>query len=117
MSEKRIIRKSAEEIEQMESRTDWARVDALTDEEIEQAVREDPDAELLDAEWFRTAQLVVPSSEKTRINIRLDADIVDYFKQQGRGYQTRINDVLKAYVLSQKLKAQREALEEPDADG
>ena len=71
-------------------RTDWERVDALTDEEIEQAVAEDPDAEVLDAEWFRTAELVVPSAEKTRIN-----------------------DVLKAYVLSQRLKEQREAL----ADG
>lgn len=114
MSEKNIVVRKLGDTEG--DRTDWERVDALTDEEIEQAVREDPDAELLDAEWFRTAELVVPSSEKTRINIRLDEDIVDYFKQQGRGYQTRINDVLKAYVLSQKLKAQREALEEGDAD-
>lgn len=66
-------------------RTDWERVEALTDEEIEQAVAEDPDAELLDAEWFRTAET------------------------------TRINDVLKAYVLSQRLKEQREALEDDRA--
>lgn len=64
---------------------DWERVDALTDEEVEQAVAEDPDGELLDAERFRTAELVVPTAEKTRIN-----------------------DVLKAYVLSPKLKEYRE---------
>ena len=111
MSEKNIVVRELGDTE--DDRTDWERVDALTDEEIEQAVAEDPDAELLDAEWFRTAELVVPSAEKTRINIRLDEDIVAYFKEQGRGYQTRINDVLKAYVLSQRLEEQREAL----ADG
>ena len=111
MSEKNIVVRKLGDTE--DDRTDWERVDALTDEEIEQAVAEDPDAELLDAEWFRTAEPVVPSAEKTRINIRLDEDIVAYFKEQGRGYQTRINDVLKAYVLSQRLEEQREAL----ADG
>ena len=111
MSEKNIVVRELGDTE--DDRTDWERVDALTDEEIEQAVAEDPDAELLDAEWFRTAEPVVPSAEKTRINIRLDEDIVAYFKEQGRGYQTRINDVLKAYVLSQRLEEQREAL----ADG
>ena len=111
MSEKHIVEKSADELSEMESRTDWERVDALTDEEIERAVADDPDAQLLDAEWFQMADLIVPTSDKTRVTIRLDADIVDYFKAQGRGYQTRINDVLKAYVLSQRLKEQREATE------
>lgn len=81
MSEKNIVVRKLGDTE--DDRTDWERVDALTDEEIEQAVAEDPDAELLDAEWFRTAELVVPSAEKTRIN-----------------------DVLKAYILSQRLKEQ-----------
>lgn len=111
MSEKNIVVRKLGDTEG--DRTDWKRVDALTDEEIEEAVAEDPDAKLLDAEWFRTAELVVPSTEKTRINIRLDKDIVDYFKRQGRGYQTRINDVLKAYVLSKRIEEQREALEDP----
>lgn len=110
MSEKTIVVRKLGDTEG--DRTDWERVDALTDEEIERAVAEDPDAELLDAEWFRTAKMVIPSSEKTRINIRLDEDIVAYFKEEGRGYQTRINNVLKAYVLSQRLKEQREALED-----
>jgi uncharacterized protein (DUF4415 family) len=111
ISEKHIVEKSADELSEMESRTDWEHVDALTDEEIERAVADDPDAQLLDAEWFQMADLIVPTSDKTRVTIRLDTDIVDYFKAQGRGYQTRINDVLKAYVLSQRLKEQREATE------
>ena len=74
------------------------------DEELEQAVREDPDQELLDEEWFRTAELVVPG-EKKRITMRVDQDVISYFKRKGRGYQTRMNAVLKAYVLHQKKKA------------
>ncbi len=100
MSEKHIM-KSADELGR--GRTDWARVDALTDEEIEQAVAEDPDQELLDAEWFRTAELVVPG-EKERVTLRVDRDVLEFFKQKGRGYQTRMNAVLKAYVLHQKRK-------------
>lgn len=101
MSERHIVRKSADELG--EGRTDWERVDALTDEEIEQAVREDPNQELLDAEWFRTAEVVVPG-EKKRITMRVDRDVLEFFKRKGRGYQTRMNAVLKAYVLHQKRK-------------
>lgn len=115
MSEKNIVRKTAEEIEQMESRTDWERVDALTDEEIEAAVAEDPDAELLDAEWFERAELVVPSTGKTCID--LDEYVVAHFKRQGGDYQARINDVLKGYVLGQQLQEQRDALNEDATDG
>lgn len=103
MSEKRIVRKSADELGK--GRTDWERVDSLTDEEIEKAVAEDPDQELLDEEWFRKAELVVPG-EKKKITMRVDRDVLDYFKRKGRGYQTRMNAVLKAYVMHQKRKEQ-----------
>jgi hypothetical protein len=43
--------------------------------------------------------------------------VVEFFRGQGRSYQTRINDVLKAYVLTQRLKAQRDALEEDKPPG
>ena len=68
MSENGIVRKSAEEIvRKVESEgagVDWGRVDALTDEEIEQAVAEDPDAELLGKEWFKRATLVIPGEKE-----------------------------------------------------
>lgn len=99
MSEKNIVRKSADELGK--GRTDWARVDALTDEEIERAVAEDPGQELLDAEWFHTAELVVPG-EKRRITLRVNRDVIDFFKQKGRGYQARMNTVVTAYVRQQK---------------
>jgi uncharacterized protein (DUF4415 family) len=99
-----VTRIRSEELDQIESRTDRERVRELSDEEIEQAVRKDPDAELLDEEWFQKAKLVVPTAEKTRITIRLDEDIVEYFKREGKGYQSRINAVLKAYVLAQQME-------------
>lgn len=95
---------SSEELDQIESRTDWERIRELSDDEIEKAVEEDPDTALLDEEWFQKAKLVVPTAEKKRITIRLDEDIVEYFKREGKGYQSRINAVLKAYVLAQQME-------------
>ena len=77
-------------------KTDWARVASLTDEEIEAAVRDDPDAAPLDVDWSQ-AVLVVPPRKKA-ISIRVDPDVLDYFKKEGAGYQRRINAVLRSYV-------------------
>jgi uncharacterized protein (DUF4415 family) len=77
-------------------KTDWAVVDALTDEEIAEAVRNDPDAVPLDIDWSE-AVLVIPPKKKA-ISIRVDEDVLDYFKKQGSGYQRRMNAVLRSYV-------------------
>lgn len=83
-------------------KTDWARVDALTDEDIAKAVAEDPDAApLLDAEWFKQARIVLPEP-KVAVSIRLDRDVLDWFKRQGTRYQTRMNAVLRAYVQAHR---------------
>ncbi|MBB4301106.1 uncharacterized protein (DUF4415 family) [Rhodobium orientis] len=89
----------------MKGKTDWERVKNLTDEEIERAAREDPDWEgLLDIDWSK-AVLVVPAPKKA-VSIRLDADVLDFFKQEGRGYQTRINQVLRSYMEHRKNEAE-----------
>lgn len=77
--------------------TDWARVDALTDEQIAEAIRDDPDALEPDAEWFKRALILRASRPKERLTVRFDADLVAWFKDQGAGYQTRMNAVLRAY--------------------
>lgn len=83
--------------------TDWSRVDALTDPEIEAAVAEDADAvPLLDEEFWKGAELVMPAGRKERVTLRLDQEVLDYFRDAGRGYQTRINAVLRAYVRQQQ---------------
>jgi uncharacterized protein (DUF4415 family) len=82
-------------------KTDWAALDALTDEEIEASIANDPDWSE-DFDWTK-AVLVIPPKKKA-ISIRVDEDVLDYFKHQGSGYQRRINAVLRSYV-EQKRKA------------
>lgn len=95
MKNERIVRRSAAQLQP--GKTDWARVDALTDEDIAAAVASDPDAPpLLDDEWFRNAVVGVPAKIPT--SIRVDGDVMDWFKGQGRGWQTRMNAVLRAYA-------------------
>jgi uncharacterized protein (DUF4415 family) len=60
------------------------------------------DAALIaDASWFRRAKIVLPEPKKA-VSIRLDRDVMEWFRNQGKGYQTRINVVLRAYVQEQK---------------
>ena len=83
-------------------KTNWAALDALTDEEIEASIRNDPDAVPLDFDWSE-AVLVIPPKKKA-ISIRVDEDVLNYFKHEGTGYQRRMNAVLRSYV-QQKRKA------------
>ena len=87
-------------------KTDWARVDALTDEDIARAVANDPDAVPIDIDWS-DAVLVIPPKKKA-ISIRVDEDVLDYFKSEGDGYQRRINAVLRSY-MQQKAKPKKRA--------
>lgn len=84
----------------MKGKTDWKRVDAQTDADIRRAVAEDPDTRLLDTAWFAQARLVLPESKKM-VSLRLDPDVLAWFRKTGKGYQTRINAVLRAFVEAQ----------------
>lgn len=87
-------------------KADWARFDKLTDEDIARAVASDPDAAPIDLDWS-DAVLVIPPKKKA-ISIRVDEDVLDYFKSQGDGYQRRINAVLRSY-MQQKAKPKKRA--------
>lgn len=98
-----IVRKSLSELGK--GKTDWARLDALTDADIEKAIAEDPDAApILDEDWFKTAEIVFPPG-KSAVSLRLDKDVLCWFKRQGKGYQSRMNAVLRAYMDAQSKKA------------
>ncbi|WP_441240413.1 BrnA antitoxin family protein [Tardiphaga sp. 768_D3_N2_1] len=73
----------------------------MTDEDIEAAVRNDPDAVPLDIDW--SDAVVVMPAKKRAISIRIDEDVLDFFKSGGDGYQGRMNAVLRSYML-QKAK-------------
>ena len=79
------------------SKTDWKRVDGLSDRDIVRAIEDDPDTFDPGAEWLRKASVPKPALPKERLTVRFDADMVSWFKRQGRGYQTRMNAILRAY--------------------
>jgi uncharacterized protein (DUF4415 family) len=82
--------------------TDWAALDALTDEDIERAIAEDPTAARpLTREWFEGAERVRPG-RKRPISIRFDEEVLQFFQAGGAGYQSRINAVLVWYVRWRK---------------
>ncbi len=102
MSE-RWVRYSADEIRALKSESDWSLSDSMTDEDIDRLIRDDPDWHgFEDIDWSK-AEWVLPEP-KAAISIRLDADVLAFFKEGGRGYQSRINAVLRSY-----MKARRKA--------
>ena len=87
-------------------RTDWERLRSMTEEEIEQAALEDLEEHgMLGIDWSK-ARIVTPQP-KQDIHIRIDREVLDWFKAQGRGYQTRMNAVLRSYVAAQRKHGTR----------
>tara|TARA_R110001606_G_scaffold359492_2_gene511358 strand:+ start:448 stop:675 length:228 start_codon:yes stop_codon:yes gene_type:complete len=68
----------------------------LSDEQIRARRAGDPNFPRID--WKSVDVELVEPISKTHVSIRLDSDIVDFFKSKGKGYQTRINQVLRSYV-------------------
>ena len=102
MKAERITRLSLTEIKKRvangEDRTDWARLRA----EEAAGIEPELDDQEIGIEWSE-ARLVIPEPKKA-ISLRLDVDVLNHFKAQGPGYQTRINAVLRAYMEA-RLKA------------
>jgi len=73
------------------SKTDWARIKSMKDRDIDYS-----DIPELADDFFGEAFLW--PGKKKQITIRLDPDVVDFFKRKGRGYQTSINIVLRKYM-------------------
>jgi uncharacterized protein (DUF4415 family) len=88
MSKERTTRKS---------QTDWDRVDAMADEDIDLS-----DCPEITPEQFAKAVVhrggLQSPKNKAQVTLRVDSDVLDWFKLQGRGYQTQINSLLRAYM-------------------
>ncbi len=78
------------------SRTDWARVDAMTDEDIDYS-----DIPPTSEEEFQRARLRMPESPGTVV-LKLDPDVLAWFQSKGESYQARINSVLRDYVTAHR---------------
>ena len=78
-------------------KTDWERIINISDEEIENAVQDDRDNPRWTKKMLNSAILNFPQ-KKIAVHMYLDQDVIEWFKAKGKGYQTRINSVLKSYV-------------------
>ena len=78
-----------------QSQTNWEKIDAMEDKDINLS-------ELSEVSPEKFARAIVrkglkPIAKKTQITLRIDTDVLNWFKAQGQGYQTNINALLKAY--------------------
>ena len=96
MKKKHISRKS---------QTDWKRVDKLQDDEIDFSDNAELTPELFAKAIVR--QGLKPVVRKNQVTLRIDEDVLKWFKKQGTGYQTRINSLLKAYKEAHQVKTGR----------
>lgn len=100
MARSKIVRHTSEELAEKrrrgESRTDWERVRKLSDKEIDYT-----DSPELDDSFFKRAVVAMPVPKES-ITIRVEPEVLEWFRSKGPRYQTRINAVLKAYVQARK---------------
>ena len=78
------------------SGTDWSRLQRRSAATIRKGIAADPDARATDEQFWKTAKVVLPTPKEI-VTMRLDADLLRWFRQH-RGYQTRINAILRAYM-------------------
>jgi uncharacterized protein (DUF4415 family) len=98
-----IVRHSARQIEEMRKRghdrTDYERLDRMAPEEVEALAAADDEGEF---DWSN-AKVDLPGP-KQQLTVRLDKEVIDWFRSQGTGYQTRMNAVLKSFVEAQRAR-------------
>lgn len=78
-----------------QSKTDWKRLQSRKDKDIDTS-----DIPELDNEFFKSAVWRLPG--KQSVTIRIDTDVLEWFKSGGKGYQTRINQLLRKYMEAQQ---------------
>src|SRR5690242_11246573 len=94
-----LVRRKDGSFRPVKDRTDRARIAKWTDAEIEKMATSDRDHPALDDEFWRNIDEPVA---KEAISIKLDQDVLSFFRRQGRGYQTRINAVLRSYMRARR---------------
>jgi uncharacterized protein (DUF4415 family) len=98
------VRYSAEDLKgkiaRGEDRTDWRKADSVTGEKLEASIRADEDDIDGEPDWTQAVGGI--PAPKDHINIRVDHDVLEWFKASGKGYQTLMNNVLSAFVKSRQ---------------
>ena len=96
----RIVRYTDKELESMQGhgqdKSDWKSAAAISGKEIEAAVAGDEDETGMHIDWSSIS--AEPPRPKAVLNMRVDYDVLEFFRSQGKGYQKKINAVLRSYV-------------------
>jgi len=69
----------------------------MTEEELDEAARADPDAQPFDTDFLEQARFITPPNKKL-VRLQIDVDVLEWFKQQDKGYQARMNAALRDYM-------------------
>jgi uncharacterized protein (DUF4415 family) len=111
MKENDIVSYSSEELKKQKSRTDFNRIQSMTEAEIDRLAMDDPDAPVITRLQWEKAMLIVPGDDlgKERISLWIDQDVLNYFGKGTKGYQKRLNSALRRAMVT-------ELLYNPDAD-
>ncbi len=80
--------------------TNWGKLRRMSAASIRKGIAANPDANATDETFWKSARVVMPTPKEI-VTMRLDADLLRWFRQQ-RGYQTRINAILRAYMQAQE---------------
>jgi len=79
-----------------QSKTDWNLIDAMDDEDID--LLDTPEVSIEQFAKGVVRKGLKPTENKSQVTLRIDADVLSWFKSQGKGYQTSINALLKEYM-------------------
>ena len=85
-----------------EDRTNWDKIDAVSGTQLEASIRADVDDVRGEPDW--TQAIVGIPAPKDHINIRIDHDVLQWFRSNGKGYQTLMNNVLRAFVQTRQQR-------------
>jgi uncharacterized protein (DUF4415 family) len=105
-----IVSYSDDELAAMQARgedkTDWTAVKAKTDGEIAADIAADPEWHDVPADWVSSARAATglmrrPKENKRQVTMRFDADVLEFFRRSGRGWQGRMNTVLRSFMEHQ----------------
>ncbi len=105
MSENDIVTFTAEQLAGLSDASDWGRIDNLTDVELEAMIGHDPDADIEAGELLEDTtlqDLVEREDRRAVVSLRVEADVLAFFKRGGPDFERRMCAVLKAYVVQRQ---------------
>jgi uncharacterized protein (DUF4415 family) len=106
-----IVSYSDDELAAMQARgedkTDWTTIRAKTEGQLDADMASDPAWRGVPADWVSRAQAATglmqrPKENKRQVTMRFDADVLEFFRRSGRGWQARMNAVLRSFMERQQ---------------